>query len=451
MTHSRSPNLALRTLMGEADWNGPALVGALQRIAAEAGFSVGYDRSTVGHWLTGTRPRSPAPQLLQEAFTRRLCRPVSFAELGLDVPGESLGPVGEELPEELLPPGERLERLRALQGGLDLGPSLARTPYRLHLAASRRPTRRAARPRHRAAADLSHLPPGRERSPERVGLAHVRAVRDVTLYGSRHYDAYGGAAARSLLMAYLHDKVKPWLSWPASDRIHRELLSATSQLVRVIGRTYTDDNRHGIAQQYYDLAHQLATEAACPIGQAMALREQSAQAGALGHHAYATELARAATALLPGESPPGVHAFALAQEAVACAGLRQADEARRLLGLAERMTQESAGDESMERYPVSAFLFQSAQVHRLLGAGDAAVSFLRASMRARPRGEHRTIGLILLQIARLELDRGKVQAARETYSLVLDRHNTHGSPAITHQAAQLDNRLRRVLQRPSAR
>jgi hypothetical protein len=37
----------------------------------------------VSHWLAGRRPRSPLPELIAEAFARRLGRPLSAAETGL--------------------------------------------------------------------------------------------------------------------------------------------------------------------------------------------------------------------------------------------------------------------------------------------------------------------------------------------------------------------------------
>src|SRR6478609_6478330 len=102
MPHARGPNSALRGCMAEAGWNGPALAAALQKVARESGFSVGYDRTTVAHWLSGTQPRPPGPQLLEEAFARRLGRPVSRGELGLRPAEQALAGEPDREPTDAL-------------------------------------------------------------------------------------------------------------------------------------------------------------------------------------------------------------------------------------------------------------------------------------------------------------------------------------------------------------
>ncbi|MFD7642101.1 hypothetical protein ACFV4P_15735 [Kitasatospora sp. NPDC059795] len=451
MPHVRGPNLALRACMSEAGWNGPALAAALQKVARESGFSVGYDRTTVAHWLSGTLPRHPGPQLLEEAFARRLGRPVSRAELGLP-PAETA--TGEEADPE---PADALAALRRLHARPHSGDSPDETfqppLFRIRLLPAPRtspPASPSASPPASPASPAPTVPPTRfapvlrRSGPERVGARQIEAVREMTAFGSRHYDGYGGAIARSPLLGYLRDHVLPWLTSPSGDLRHRELLVAASQLVRLVGRTYTDDNRHGEAQRHYRFAYRLAAEAQDGQAQAMALRDQSTQAGALGHQAYASRLADAAAAHLPSDAAPGVRAFVLAQQAVAAARLRQSDEALRHLEAAQQWASRSAAEGGPHRYPEPALLYQAAQVHRSLRATELSLSYLRASLRARPAGEHRTIGVSLLQLAHLELDAGNIHQARRAYTSFRERQDALRSPATSLQLSRLEGRFARL-------
>ncbi|BAJ31769.1 MULTISPECIES: hypothetical protein [Kitasatospora] len=441
MTRTRGPNTALRGCMAEAGWNGPALAAALQKVARESGFSVGYDRTTVAHWLSGTQPRPPGPQLLQEAFARRLARPVSRGELGLNPADQELAEAPEQETADAL---TGLRRLHAWPHANEPQDETFQPPlFQIRMLPAPRPPLRSG-PGADSALRAPVAPTARRSGPERVGARHAEAVREMTAFGARHYDGYGGAVARSLLLGYLRDHVLPWAKSPANDQRHRELLVAASQLVRLVGRTYTDDNRHGEAQRHYRLAYQLATEAQDGPAQAMALRDQSTQAGALGHHAYAARLADGAAEHLPPDAAPGVRAFVLAQQAVAAARLRQAAEALKHLEAAQHWAGRSAVEGGPHRYPEPALLYQAAQVHRSLRATELSLSYLRASLRARPAGEHRTIGVSLLQLAHLELDSGNIHQARRAYTSFRERQDALRSPATTLQLTRLEGRFARL-------
>ncbi|MGW4808040.1 hypothetical protein [Kitasatospora sp. NPDC004272] len=442
MPHTRGPNSALRGCMAEAGWNGPALAAALQKVARESGFSVGYDRTTVAHWLSGTQPRPPGPQLLEEAFARRLGRPVSRGELGLQPADPSLAEEPERDPADAL---TGLRRLHSWPNSDEPQDETFQPPlFQIRMLPSPRPPVKPG-----AAADSAHRPPpvpvARRAGPERVGARQVEAVREMTAFGARHYDGYGGAIARGLLLGYLRDHVLPWAKSPAGGPRHRELLVAAAQLVRLVGRTYTDDNRHGEAQRHYRLAYQLAAEAQDGPAQAMALRDQSTQAGALGHQAYAARLADAAAEHLPPDAAPGVRAFVLAQQAVAAARLlgRSGPALKHLEG-AQHWAGRAAAEGGPQRYPEPALLYQAAQVHRSLRATELSLSYLRASLRARPPGEHRTIGVSLLQLAHLELDSGNIHQARRAYANFRERQDALRSPATALQLSRLEGRFTRL-------
>ncbi|MFD7730561.1 hypothetical protein ACFV6F_09285 [Kitasatospora phosalacinea] len=429
MEHVREPNPALRRHMAEAGWNGPALAAALLRVAVESGVQVRYDRTTVAHWLAGTQPRPPGPGLLVEAFTRRLGRPVSEDELGIGAQ-QRKGADGEAVSAP--DPVRDLLRLHPLSGAVDPGRAAHPVLYQVRALPGPRPPRSDG--------------PGADR-PGRIGPRHVRAVRELTAFGIRYYDAYGGAPARSVLAAGLREQALPWLRRSGNGRTHTELLVTTAQLVRVLGRTYADDRLPGEAQRHHQLAYQLADEADDPIGRAMALRDQSTLAGTLHNSRYAGALAAAALAALPADAPPGVRAFVLAQYAVAAAqeagpvpALRSLEEARRL---AARLQAEN----DPTGYPEPALLYQVAQVHRALHDPRAALRALRASLRIRPTGEYRTIGLSLLEVAHLELDTGDVHRARATRAAYLDLPQGPASGLAHARLIRLEARLTGLLGR----
>ncbi|WP_033253777.1 hypothetical protein [Kitasatospora phosalacinea] len=428
--------------MAEAGWNGPALAAALQKVARESGFSVGYDRTTVAHWLSGTQPRPPGPQLLEEAFARRLGRPVSRGELGLQSADPALAE--ESGPES----ADALTGLRRLHSWPNSGEPQDETfqppLFQIRLVPAPRPAAGPGPSAGNAAPRPPLVPSVRRSGPERVGARQVEAVREMTAFGARHYDGYGGAIARGLLLGYLRDQVLPWAKSPAGGPRHAELLVAASQLVRLVGRTYTDDNRHGEAQRHYRLAYQLAAEAQDGPAQAMALRDQSTQAGALGHQAYAARLADAAAEHLPPDAALGVRAFVLAQQAVAAARLRQSAQALKHLEGAQHWAGRAAAEGGPHRYPEPALLYQAAQVHRSLRATELSLSYLRASLRARPPGEHRTIGVSLLQLAHLELDAGNIHQARRAYASFRERQDALRSPATALQLSRLEGRFARL-------
>lgn len=82
----RDPNGRLRTLLIEARWSGQDFARAVNGIAAEAGLTLSYDRTSVSHWLAGTRPPAHVVDLAAEALSRRTGRRIAAADTGLARP-----------------------------------------------------------------------------------------------------------------------------------------------------------------------------------------------------------------------------------------------------------------------------------------------------------------------------------------------------------------------------
>ncbi|WP_416371199.1 hypothetical protein [Streptomyces sp. MB09-01] len=89
----RAPNRSLAGLMAEAGWGNGQLARAVNRTGAEAGMELSYSASTVTYWLKGTMPREGVPQVITEALSRRIGRPITCAEAGF--PGITADTVGD--------------------------------------------------------------------------------------------------------------------------------------------------------------------------------------------------------------------------------------------------------------------------------------------------------------------------------------------------------------------
>ena len=81
MAH-RHANDRLAALLREADWTNGELAHAVNTLGAAEGLSLRYDRTSVAHWLSGTRPRPPVPDLVAAALTQRTGRLVIAEDTG---------------------------------------------------------------------------------------------------------------------------------------------------------------------------------------------------------------------------------------------------------------------------------------------------------------------------------------------------------------------------------
>ncbi|MEU4804948.1 hypothetical protein [Actinosynnema sp. NPDC023587] len=401
-SRNRVPNDQLRALLREARWTNHNFSLAVNRVAAEAGYALHYDRTSVSHWLSGSRPRPPVPEFVAEALGRRLGRPVPSAATGMvDASAEHVVPAPD--------PGAGLPALRRL------------------LAVDLDPCRRVALFDQPFRADWSAVPPWRHRSggpgrhregtPE-DGLGMTLAV--MTSAFATADEAFGGGHARSALATFLADDVLGWLRSP-SGRVREQLFSGTAALIHLIGSMCFDDFHHRLAQHYFRIALLLFGEVGDGIGHALVLRAMSTQAYFLGHHRLAAQLADTAASRGGTSMPPGSHAVLLAQAAVAHAAL--SDRATALARLAEAERRVEKTDDV--RQPGACT--DRADVEHLVGQALAllhdhrrAENALCASLRHRPEGERRSRLLTTHRLAELQLRRDKPEQACVTWQRFLD-------------------------------
>jgi tetratricopeptide (TPR) repeat protein len=396
----------LRELLAEANWTGDAFARAVNTVGAEAGISLRYGRSAIAHWLSGVSPRPPVPDLVGEAFARKLRRPVSVGETGLARPESSDPPHVRwwemDVVSQLMVPREV---------GANGAMPLASCGYLLADLAIP------------SWAELTRTRQGRSwtaESGEKVERWHVRSAADMIEMFSDADFSFGGGYARLVLARYLAATIAPWLRAGATPAVRRELLVTASRLTYLCGFMYFDDELHGAAQHYYLTTLRLASEAGDATGYAVTLRALSGQARRLGHHRQAVHLAEAAVQAASSTAGPQTAAFLYGQLAVAHAaeGNRR-DAVRHLLTAESHLDHARDAPEPIGGCHAASLAHQQAAVRAKLGDRIGAIQALTVSVRRRPGSERRSRAITLARLAELQLDNGDLEAACGTWQRFL--------------------------------
>ncbi|MEY9877367.1 tetratricopeptide (TPR) repeat protein [Streptacidiphilus sp. MAP12-33] len=430
----RHPNVRLRALTHEAGWSGAALARAVNRAGAEIGLTLRYDRTSVAHWMAGTRPPASVAGVVAEALARQLGRPLRLADIGLApeaserVPAVAARPALVDLAElDTVQPRTRPYRL----GSPEPAPT---APHPLGAP----PPARGASGAHRRRAPEPAGGPTAGRTAERVTLAHVRDARNMLRTFTAVDCAYGGGHSRAALTGFLRSGVAEWLAATAAPRTRRELLLVASELTRLAGSMCHDEQRHGVAQGYYQAAARLSAEADDAQGQAAALCALSAQAHELGHRDHALTLAEAATCHR-SRLPAWLAAAVAGQLAVAAAGR---GERHRALTLLDRSAELLGRAKPEGDYHRAAHEHHQSEVLSALGDRTGAVAALRRSVRLRPQEERRARATGNARLAELLLDGGALEPACAAWHAFLDDWPLLRSARADRAARTLRSRLR---------
>ncbi|MGW2017723.1 hypothetical protein [Streptomyces sp. NPDC001927] len=426
----REANGLLAALLGEADWTGGELARAVNSLGTAQGLRLRYDRTSVAHWLTGSRPRPPIPDLVAAAFSRRVGRLVLAAETGLAAPERSW--------ESLLAPGAAsvvggLIALCRAEARPEQRALLARSGYALTALAL------PAWPSPPAAQSVTSTARGFQRLvPEDVQLLQEMARVYAALSRS-----HGGAHARSALAAYIGDDVSRLLGAPGAGRLHDDARVAAAQLVHVLAVMTADAGREGLAQRYFAHALTLAHQAGDRRQYAIALRAMSSQALRLLHHRRADELAHAALTVHGERGDPTALSFLLAQRA-----LTSAHRGERLVALADLAAAERRHERAVHEgapfvaYPPSGLHYQRAEVFLALGDDAEGRAALRSALAHRPPGDHRPVALTHARLAESLLRVGHLEEACGHWSRFLDHYPHLHSRQVDRALSELVRRLR---------
>ncbi|WP_428949953.1 hypothetical protein [Streptomyces sp. cg35] len=348
---TRTPNLQLRRLLDDARWTMEQLARSVNALASHEGTSLHYDRTSVAHWLRGTRPRDPTPRLIAAALGIRLNRALTLSDVGLAAPPAS-GPAASSLIEDLLktcaPPPAHAEQHPA--------PSV-------HTSSSGQRGTTAPTPREATAAFFIHL--------------HYR------------YGSHGSSA----LTTYITDE-GPRDTSPAS-------LTDSAKLAYTLGLLVADRAEPGRADTLWQHTIRLAQHAGSPDLQSIALRARAALAHRRGQHITSLSLADEARRYAQA---PATQAYSVIMSASILAAIHNAKAARRALDRAQSLYQApGALDDPFTTYPEAGFLFQQAHVLADCGHRQEAIAVLNESLELRPAAELRNRALTHVRLAQLLL------------------------------------------------
>lgn len=407
MGSRKVPNPGLRALLAQAGLTGEELARSVNHIGAETGLRLRYRRASVSQWLSGVRPRPPVPELVAEALSRALGRPVTVDEVGLGPGGSQrgagCGPWWEmDAITSLVWPSCGEASRDEVMAGYVYSPAALSVPDMTELAAMPAPP--------------TPLP-----APGRVGRAELAAMTLMTRLVSEADAAFGGGHARPALVAYLATTVASWLRSDVKPARRRELLAAAGRLAYLCGFMCFDEQLHGVAQHYYLASLRLATDASDALGYAVTLRAMSVQARILGHRQQAVDLAETAVRTASATTPTSTRAFLLGQLAVADAATGDRHAAIAHLKAAERSL-ERAGTPvgPVGAYHPASLAHQHAAVSACLGDRRSAIAALHESIRSRPASERRSRAITLARLAELQLAEGWLEQACMTWGQFLD-------------------------------
>jgi tetratricopeptide (TPR) repeat protein len=418
---TRAPNGRLRGLLAEAGWSGRQLAAAVNAAGREIRLDLHYDRTAVTHWLSGTKPRPPADELVVETLSRRLQRPLTLGSAGFGVAPPARASTAKDPPQhdatgaaaaqQLIEGATSVTRGRARRGG--------------HSEHSLYNTADLLLPNwSQATADATSNRRGARRLVAVRGV-DVAAAEDIVRAFHTIDATLGGGQANLALARYLTAHVAPLLQISTTPTLRRRLLTAATELAYLCAFMHFDDELHGIAQRYYRAALSLATENSDPTSYAITLRALSVQAHLLGHHRHALKLAEAAADSLPPRARPGVTAFVSGQLAVAHAARGDHRGAVAALLAAERQLERADPAErtaTMGAYHHSALAHQQAAVHALLGQTRDAVTALEDSIRHRHPSQRRSLAITLARLGEVQLKDGQLDQATATWQRFLEMY-----------------------------
>ncbi|GHF29228.1 Tat pathway signal protein [Streptomyces mashuensis] len=412
-----TPNEGLERLYREAKWTLRQFAREVNRIGTERGTPLRYREPSVHQWLHGYMPREDVRPLILEALSRRLGRPVTHAEAGFPQPrGEQATPGTVEGLVDL--------------GRQDMDPSrrsvLGYSLFSVALTVPGWPD---------VVGRMEAVQTGKT---QRIGMAEVDMVIAMTERVSELDDQFGGRHARPMAAAFLVNTVAPYLRADAPDAVRKAMMSAASDLCYLTGWMAVDEGLHGLAQQYYVKALELAGASEDHLTYCTTLRGMSVQAVDLGHGPQAMRLADAAAAAAP-QAGPRMRAFLAGQQAHASAQVGERSNALLFLKEAETaMEKAESREKAFGSYDPSSLHYHISHVCHELGDLPTAVDAMRESDKLCHAVYRRSRVKERATLAEFQMELGHLEAACATWNEALDEY-----PLV--QSNKVDQRFRTML------
>jgi tetratricopeptide (TPR) repeat protein len=285
----------------------------------------------------------------------------------------------------------------------------------------------------------------------RIGMPEVRMVIDMTEQISALDDQFGGRHARPMAAAFLANTVAPYLKADATEEVRKAMMSAASDLCYLTGYMAVDEGVHGIAQQYYLKALELAGAAEDHLTYCTTLRGMSVQAVDLRHSQEALRLADAAAAASP-QAGPRMRAFLAGQQAHASAQVGDRVNALRHLREADAaMEKAESKATTFASYNPSSLIYHVGQVRYELGDTQGSISALEESDRLRHSTFRRTRVRYLSMLAERQLQVGHLEAACATWRKVLEIFPMVQSGQCDQHFGNMVAGIRPYMKNPTAR
>jgi len=421
MSNVGGRNERLAALLCEAQWSAAELARAIVDQAAAQGLAISYDRTAPAHWLNGTRPRHPTPQLAAEAFTKRLRRLVTASDTGLINEERATEQPHVHIPLGASPPEAIQELVTLCRTALapEHGPILARSLY--------------------TSTPLTTTPwtAPRIALPTSTSRAGPMVLGDLAHTLSNLWTRHGGGQTRPLILSYVAHCVRPEYLGEQP-----ELLAGYAQFAYLAAVTCVDCGQHGMAQRLFDTALRLSHYCGARELGAVTLRAMSSHALSLNYRDHAVDTAQQAVDLATAHASGAVRSFVLAQRAVAFAAAGKATDAARDVTLMVRAWGEgNARPGPFTTYPRSALDFQRSQVWRLLGEKDRAQASLHDALRWRSPVQRRPYALLHASLGEVTCEVGRIEAACRHWGIFVDHYPYVWSTAMERALARMSSRL----------
>lgn len=424
----RGPNRKLAGLLAESGWSAGELARAVNALGTKHGLRLRYDRTSVAHWLEGSRPRMPVPGLVAQVLGRRIGRRVTVMDTGLSGAGPARSPRDAGLAA-----ADPVERMIAL--------SRAETD----------PVRRLQLNREMAGAEPVALPDWpRDRGAPGQDTPGGARLADMTAVFADLIEKYGGAHARSALAAYLAEDVARLLvAVDGRDTPDRAVLAGSAHLMHLLGAMAADAGLPNLGHHCFRSALALARQAGHRPTFAITLRAMAMLALGLDDAENARQWSDGAVEAAGPAAPPAVRAYVLAGRAV----VRAADGRRReaLDDLLDAESHHAAADGPpgpFTCYPITALHYQRAEVLVALGDREQAVAAYEASLRTRPPEHHMALVLVHSRLAETLLVVGALDAALAHCRHALAHHPHTASRRATTALTSVRRSLAPYRRRP---
>ncbi|MGW7069460.1 Tat pathway signal protein [Streptomyces sp. NPDC054855] len=414
---ARERNVALAELLREAGWSQPQAAAAVARVAAESAVREleAVSRSHIAMWVQGTKPGRRARHILRETLSRRLRRPLTLADLGLEEEPTDTTDSGSDWSVD---PLTVLAELGSDDLDMHRRKLLATAAYSaaglVLPTASWWEAAPAAAARRRAV------------SPRLVAQADIDDVRHLTNFYSARDQQRGGASGRSALAGHLRDEAVLLLgSRFHTDRHRWDTYSAVAEMTYLVGWMAFDASEHRTAQRYLTLAARIAAEAEDgPLGGHI-LRALAHQAVDLGHPRRALDLADASMSRdRYGQASHREKALLAIVHARALAADGDRPGTLAAISRAERDLARADNDEAPGRvgfFQEASLAHETACALRDMGQPrDAEIHFRRSVATRRPQQYARTHSVTLGYLGAVQVQQGRLDEACATWGQALD-------------------------------